>query len=84
MTAKQDLAALSQQELLRVAMDRLGMTRAEFAARLSIAVRTLDKWLLPADSPDSRTMPDMGRSYVLEILQWQKKRKPARPSPMGI
>ncbi|EMD9441997.1 transcriptional regulator [Burkholderia cepacia] len=77
MTTKEDLAALPQQELLRVAMDRLGMTRAEFAARLSIAVRTLDKWLLPADSPDSRTMSDMGRSYVLEILQWQQMRKPA-------
>lgn len=56
-------------------MDRLGMTLAELAARLSIAVRILDKWLLPADSPDARTMPDMGRSYVLEIMQWQKKRK---------
>ncbi|AOK49754.1 MULTISPECIES: hypothetical protein [Burkholderia] len=76
MTTKEDLAELPQQELLRVAMDRLGMTRAEFAARLSIAVRTLDKWLLPDGSPDARTMPDMGRSYVLEILQWQKKRKP--------
>ncbi|HDR8982693.1 transcriptional regulator [Burkholderia vietnamiensis] len=77
MTTKEDLTALPQQELLRVAMDRLGMTRAEFAARLSIAVRTLDKWLLPSDSPDSRSMPDMGRAYVLEILQWQKLRKPA-------
>ncbi|MEA3119158.1 MAG: hypothetical protein QOI13_2428 [Paraburkholderia sp.] len=75
MTTKEGLAALPQRELLRVAMDRLGMTLAELAARLSIAVRTLDKLLLPADSPDARTMPDMGRSYVLEIMQWQKKRK---------
>ncbi|WP_050806014.1 hypothetical protein [Burkholderia ambifaria] len=57
-------------------MNRLGMTRAQFAARLSISVRTLDKWLLPDGSPDARTMPDMGRSYVVEILQWQKERKP--------
>ncbi|WP_232427497.1 hypothetical protein [Burkholderia ubonensis] len=48
---EEDLAALPQQELLRVAMNRLGMTRAEFAARLSIAVRALDKWLLPDDFP---------------------------------
>ncbi|KVD69727.1 aspartate carbamoyltransferase catalytic chain [Burkholderia sp. ABCPW 14] len=75
MTTKDRLAARSQQELLRVAMDQLGMTRAEFAVRLSVAARTLDKWLLPDDSPDARTMPDMGRSYVLDILQWQKKRK---------
>ncbi|KUZ69322.1 hypothetical protein WI38_15990 [Burkholderia ubonensis] len=40
---EEDLAALPQQELLRVAMNRPGMTRAEFAARLSIAVRALDK-----------------------------------------
>lgn len=77
MTTQEDIAALPQQELLRVAMDRLCMTRAEFAERLSVAVRTLDKWLLPADSADARTMPDMGRSYVLEILQWQEKRKPS-------
>ncbi|WP_232442662.1 hypothetical protein [Burkholderia ubonensis] len=32
---EEDLAALPQQELLRVAMNRLGMTRAEFAARLN-------------------------------------------------
>lgn len=73
MTPKEDLETLAQQDLLRVAMERLGMTRAEFAARLSIAVRTLDKWLLPSDSADARTMPEMGRSYVCEILKWQKK-----------
>lgn len=74
---KEDLAGLPQQELLRVAMNRLGMTRAEFAARLSIAVRTLDKWLLPDGSHDARTMSDMGRKYVLDILQWQEERKPS-------
>ena len=75
MATNEELAALPQQDLLRVAMAQLGMTRAEFAARLSVAVRTLDKWLLPADSPDARTLPDMGRSYVLEILQWQLKKR---------
>ncbi|KVA16942.1 hypothetical protein [Burkholderia ubonensis] len=77
MTMKEDLAALPQQELLRVAMNRLGMTRAEFAVRLSIAVRTLDKWLLPDGSHDARTMPGMGRAYVLDILLWENERKPS-------
>jgi DNA-binding transcriptional regulator YiaG len=54
-------------------MDELGMTRAEFAARLSVAVRTLDKWLLPAESPDARSMPGMGKAYVREILEWSRK-----------
>jgi hypothetical protein len=55
-------------------MAQLGMTRDAFAARISVARRTLDKWLLPDDSPDFRGMPDMGRAYVEEILEWDKKR----------
>jgi transcriptional regulator with XRE-family HTH domain len=54
-------------------MDELGMTRAEFATRLSVAVRTLDKWLLPAESPDFRAMPEMGKAYVREIVGWYRK-----------
>lgn len=73
MIAKVKLSSPTQQELLRSAMDELGMTRAEFAARLSVAVRTLDKWLLPAESPDARAMPEMGKAYVREILQWHRK-----------
>jgi transcriptional regulator with XRE-family HTH domain len=65
---------LSQQDLLRLAMEQLGMTRDEFAARVSVARRTLDKWLLPSESPDFRNMPDMGRSYVQEILEWHKQK----------
>jgi hypothetical protein len=63
----------TQQELLRRAMDELRMTRSEFAERLSVSVRTLDKWLLPDDSVDARTMPEMGKSYVREILEWHRK-----------
>ena len=73
MIAKVKLPSPTQQELLRSAMDELGMTRAEFAGRLSVAVRTLDKWLLPAESPDARAMPEMGKAYVREILQWHRK-----------
>jgi hypothetical protein len=73
MVAKKKLSDLTQQELLRGAMDELGMTRAAFAARLCVAGRTLDKWLLPAESPDGRAMPDMGKAYVREILEWHRK-----------
>ena len=73
MIAKVKLSSPTQQELLRSAMDELGMTRAEFAGRLSVAVRTLDKWLLPAESPDARAMPEMGKAYVREILEWHRK-----------
>ncbi|TCK33337.1 hypothetical protein B0G84_7546 [Paraburkholderia sp. BL8N3] len=73
MIAKVKLPSPTQQELLRSAMDELGMTRAEFAGRLSVAVRTLDKWLLPAESPDARAMPEMGKAYVREILEWHRK-----------
>ncbi len=60
----------SQQELLREAMAQLRMTRSEFAARLSVSVRTLDKWLLPDESEDARAMPEIGKAYVREILEW--------------
>lgn len=73
MARKKNAASLGQQDLLRRAMEDLGMTRAEFAVRISVPVRTLDKWLLPSDSSDKRVMTDMGRAYILEILEWHKK-----------
>lgn len=63
-----------QQELLRGAMAELGMTRAEFAARICVPVRTLDKWLLPSESRDAHPMPEIGKAYVREILAWHRKR----------
>ncbi|ODV43101.1 aspartate carbamoyltransferase catalytic chain [Cupriavidus sp. UYMMa02A] len=63
----------TQQTLLREAMSQLGMTREEFAARLSVSRRTLDKWLLPRESSDFRALPEMGRAYVQEILKWHSE-----------
>lgn len=59
-----------QQKVLRDAMDTLGLTRKEFAARIHVPFRTLEKWLLPEDSGDYREMPDIARGYVADILQW--------------
>ena len=68
MSPRPNPALPTQQELLRDAMETLGVTRAEFAARVSVPLRTLDKWLLPAESSDFRAMPEMGKAYVREIL----------------
>lgn len=71
-TAKQTTPP-PQQELLREAMAQLGMTRDEFAARISVSRRGLDKWLLPKESNDFRALPDIGRAYIEEILRWERK-----------
>ncbi|OXJ06657.1 transcriptional regulator [Burkholderia sp. HI2500] len=73
MTGKRKPQETTQQELLRTAMAELGMTRAEFAARICVPVRTLDKWLLAADSLDARAMSEMGKAYVRDILEWHRK-----------
>ncbi|WP_434034800.1 helix-turn-helix domain-containing protein [Cupriavidus sp. a3] len=74
MATNKKLTPPPQQELLREAMVQLGMTREEFATRISVSRRTLDKWLLPNESSDFRALPDMGRAYIQEILAWNAKR----------
>lgn len=73
MATTKQTSPLPQQELLREAMAQLDMTRDEFASRIHVARRTLDKWLLPDESPDFREMSDMGRGYVEEIMEWHRK-----------
>ncbi|MDH6169828.1 aspartate carbamoyltransferase catalytic subunit [Variovorax boronicumulans] len=58
-----------QQDILRDAMRRLNLTRDAFSERLGIRRRALDTWLLPADSGESRAMPEMVGKFVAEILQ---------------
>jgi len=70
MATKKRNPAPSQQQFLRDAMTQIGMTRDEFAVRISVSRRTLDKWLLPSESSDSRALPEMGRAYIQEILGW--------------
>jgi len=57
-----------QQEFLRDAMQKLRMTRPQFADRIGTKARTLDNWLLPSESNEFRTMPDMVWKFVSEIL----------------
>ncbi len=52
------LLPMKQQDLLRQALQQTQQTRAQLAAELGIAKRTLDKWLLPETSGDFRRMPE--------------------------
>jgi transcriptional regulator with XRE-family HTH domain len=49
---------MKQQDILRQAMAQSGQTRAQLAAAIGVAKRTLDKWLLPDTSRDFRHMPE--------------------------
>lgn len=62
----------TQQDFLRAAMAELGMTRDAFSVRLGCARRTLDKWLLPPTSNDSRNMDETIWNLVREILAHEK------------
>lgn len=73
---------MDQQELLRAAMLRFGMSRDQFAHRLEASRRTLDKWLLPVDSNDFREMPGVARKFVEDLFN--KYRLRFDISPMGI
>ncbi|MDN7180577.1 transcriptional regulator [Caballeronia sp. SEWSISQ10-4 2] len=73
MAAKKPVA-VSQQEFLRDAMQRLKLTRAGFAKRISVPEKTLDKWLAPANTADFRNMPDVVWAYIREILDWDVNR----------
>lgn len=74
MAANRRAPAMTQQDFLRGAIAALGMTRAEFAHRISVPIKTLDKWLAPVDTSDFRNMPDVVWAYVREILDWTQQR----------
>lgn len=59
---------ISQQVLLRDAMRRLNFTRDDLANRIGTTKRALDSWLLPSDSSEFRSMPEMARRFLQEIL----------------
>ena len=70
---------MQQQDFLRDAMRRLNLTRDAFSDRLGVRRRALDTWLLPEDSAESRSMPDMVSKFVGEILR-NEALAPASPS----
>ncbi len=71
--ARKELDSLSQQDLLRLAMKELNLTREGIAARIHAPLRSLNKWLLPENSADFRPMPDLGKAFVRDIIRWNRK-----------
>jgi len=59
--------SIQQQDFLRDAMRRLGLTRDAFVSRIGVSRRALDTWLLPDESPESRKMPEIVQRFVSEI-----------------
>jgi hypothetical protein len=57
--ATKTAAVLSQQEFIRGAVQRLGLTLAGFEKRISVSEKALDKWLVPAGTSHFRNMPDV-------------------------
>jgi hypothetical protein len=51
---KKKPSAQSQQMFLREALAALGMTCAGFVQRVSVPMKTLDKWMAPSDPGDFR------------------------------
>ena len=64
---------MSQQEFLRDAMDRLGMTPDQFAERLNASRRRVDDWLLPDGSPGLRELDSVVWTFVREIVEREGK-----------
>ena len=73
---------IPQQEFLREAMRRLGMTRDQFCKRISVPRKTFDKWLAPDGTSDKRKMPDIAWSYINEILD--RNNKNTCNTPIGV
>jgi aspartate carbamoyltransferase catalytic subunit len=57
-----------QQVFLRDAMRQMNLTREALAARIAVRRRALDTWLLPAESQEFRSMPDVVRQFLTEIM----------------
>ncbi|QRX83644.1 aspartate carbamoyltransferase [Glaciimonas sp. PAMC28666] len=58
-----------QQSFLRDAMRKLNLTREAFAGRIGVTRRALDSWLLPIESQEFRSMPEIVERFTSEILQ---------------
>lgn len=64
-----DLAPQAQELFLKDAMLRLGMTKEEFANRISVTRKCLSKWMAGHGSSEFRTMPMMAWKFIGEIME---------------
>jgi hypothetical protein len=54
-------------------MERLDMTRQQFADRLDTSKRRLDNWLLPTESDEFRKLDPTIWLFIREIIETHKK-----------
>ena len=70
---------VNQQDFLREAMQRLDMTREQFASPLGASRRRLDNWLLPSDSSGFRELDPVVWTFVREILEREEQARRRSP-----
>lgn len=69
------MSTISQQEFLREAATKLGLTQKELAKRMHAPWPTFQKWLLPSTNESSRAMPEIAWQLVREIIAHEKLKK---------
>lgn len=63
---------LTQQEFLRNAAKKLGLSQTALAKRMCAPWNTYKKWQLPNDSDNAREMPAIAWQLVREIIAHEK------------
>jgi hypothetical protein len=69
-----DSDAFTQQQLLRLTMRKLKLTREQFCTHMCISISMLDRWLLPEDDANASSMPECGKAHLREVLNRQRYR----------
>ena len=72
----------TQQDFLRSAKARLALDWDTFAVRAGISPRALKSYRLPSSSAGHRTMPDLARAAVEDLLR--TRRSAHRAEPAGV
>jgi hypothetical protein len=68
----------SQQEFLRSAAKKLGLTQMDMAKRMCAPWDTFKKWQLPSESENFREMPEIAWQLVREILAHERLKSSSR------
>ena len=58
-----------QQQYLRAAAARLGLTQKQLAQEMGVSLQTLEKWLAPELSSNFRPMPTIAWKMVRTVLE---------------
>ncbi|RWA45638.1 hypothetical protein AU476_00980 [Cupriavidus sp. UYMSc13B] len=63
-----ELAPLAQGLFLQDAMNRMAMSKEQFAQRISISKKCLSKWMSRHGTSEFRNMPPIAWKFIGEIL----------------